>query len=434
MAETIAWTIQARILSRLNAAHLVFSVPRGQSNAETPRPGRQLLCWDRELGAFFLLLSESDAWSSPSAGTPLCECFFPLPLSLLGSEGPQPVAADRRVNIACPATSLQSLFLCIRSIASAYWCAHEGTCTLQASLDFAATASRCLADFLRIHTSPNSSYEECYEPASIQPPGWYCGRCAASFDAHAWAADDPGETALIVRQLPSRNWQDLVECWSCHQHHHSDLSHKMMNTRFTCPPPGVVYSSSEEWIVLPWQYEAAAGPVYCGNCRFILGTCDGSALHLSKQQVNLRPGQDPDRWALLAHQLLERVHADSRYRFAFAPGDFSPPIEKGGVSSVLLIWILNPEMYIATWDSRSPRGADAAACGFSKAMQVAFRTDVHDKAASCDADVISFLDPEWVARYSVALEHAFDASLSKATMPSGEEPHHAEYKLAFILY
>lgn len=248
--------------------------------------------------------------------------------------------------------STRKLFEYVQSIS--FISMNKNSYILQAKLH----SDSLLSTFIHKHMmlgDYSTFYELYYEPEIISPQTFYCRNCKSTQIT----------SSLTVKRLPSRHWQDLVDCWSCHNCQHDDYHHKFAghDVSLTCPPSDIAYSSAEEWIIPASAIKGfeSNNLVKCYECEAILGIIEQESgclvSRFSKYQVmTIYDDPDPNRLVLLSRQLSERIHSDACYHFNIAVK---------GKSKVLSLWVVNPEVYVSI-----TKNGDIL---FAKAMQIAFR-------------------------------------------------------------
>lgn len=251
------------------------------------------------------------------------------------------------------------------------------------SISFISTSKNSYILQAKLHNDPSLStfiykhmmlrdystfYELYYEPETISPQNFYCRNCKSTQII----------SSLTVKRLPSRHWQDLVDCWSCHNCQHDEYHHKFAShdVSITCPSPDIAYSSTEEWVILASMTKVfeSNNLLKCSECESILGIIEQESECLvskfSKYQImTMYDDPDPNGLILLSRQLSDRIHSDACYHFNIITKE---------ESKVLSLWIINPEVYVSITKDNDIL--------FAKAMQVAFKvSEMQNKIDSDDA-------------------------------------------------
>jgi hypothetical protein len=373
------WSIQCIVLPRLGTIQLFI-----QYNG-IPTTSMTEVFWD----SCQRLLLDTESKDASMLG----ECPYPISFVLpLLSHG-----------------IFKSLLQCVHAMSFTF---ADNSCILQGTVN-----GHLIQEFISKHLVVVD--KALYQPTNITLPLWYCNNCKEPIDPSLIALDSSNmNNTWSVRQLPSRNWQDLVDCWSCHVNHHDDLCKQVASARFAHPAPGIIYSSIDEWIIsldidhIPVDLQEFD----CKKCRNPLGKIvwnnSDPVLYLQKYQVDLYPEtKDPFHWMLLLEQIQDRMHNDACYRFLLTCKD----------DNNILLWIINQDLYVINHEIPDVYANFDTSVTLSKGLQLAFKLISkaesehlkHAKTQSIRTDIIQLLNPIQLDNYRKSLLSIYEKSPMK---------------------
>lgn len=123
---------------------------------------------------------------------------------------------------------------------------------------------------------------------------------------------------LFFRDLPSEQWEDFVELWSCHKDEFAITE----NLSFT-PQPGLVIVKRESIVFHPddicVELKKNNGIVYCGKCNSLMGQIQNKNIAIFKPSLSIFLSTDETRrcrWQeIITNELLYFINVNATYHF-----------------------------------------------------------------------------------------------------------------------
>jgi len=126
------------------------------------------------------------------------------------------------------------------------------------------------------------------------------------------------EEPLVVKDLPSSFWMELVDCWSCHKSEFAGLTEKVQMSRngsMILPKPGNVHCGLGFLL-----FHHADLHLKCPNCSKKLGTLVDDTVKVYKHSIRLMNGQEIlneiDPLRILGAEMYERMEAHGSFNFS----------------------------------------------------------------------------------------------------------------------
>lgn len=146
--------------------------------------------------------------------------------------------------------------------------------------------------------------------------------------------------SLLVKDLPSSFWMELIDCWSCHKSEFVGITNSVVISEEgrLLPPKGNLFVGLDGYIVHKSHFDSDSTCCKCGS--YLGELLDTEHIHIAKHSVIIAKPDEiirpPSPLEVLMQRLHELIQVHGSYRFVIRGDDH------------ILLTILNPNLVYLT--------------------------------------------------------------------------------------